>query len=481
MSDSLSNQSWTTLRDAFIALDASKVKSHHDIGPCLSLVRLRDLARYPQFVSTTDARHFASCHKCFHRMNTMQSELKANAIDNFEDSLSEIKSNFSRFATAERLARNLFVRLHAHRGEPDPIPNWEIHEPVLALRHHHCPGDEEDARSIVTMTMSAIGSALCDATTSFARNLDAAWPIAVLLTNVGVEAATHHDARLATRFAGHYADVIAVAPTPIGSMLTYNLHALLSRPRTATLARDIACRVSAHQRPATDAILRILIAIDCGGLPERSSLGATDLLGVNAWVGQLRDAILDSRDVGPALQIFRQNLCTSMKALLESDDITEQLKQLLATRYYVASAVTLLQEGAEISHHLGDLARIVVQAAQSADHQYFVATETIAAMGPNTSVARVMSDFLDVPDDDMRRALFMYFVDALEESAPLGASHFVSHGGLWTFEAERDAPVAIFGSRAAAMAQGDPEIAHLIQWSQLHLVRRKIGVASERA
>lgn len=473
MSDSLAGKSLANLREAFIALHKSKVTSPHgDIGPCLSLIRLRDLAQKPYITTSTDSRHLTKCHKCSVRFQAMQLELDITPPALFEAALSQVKRKYSRFAVAERFARDLFHRLHA-RGELDRISTWQdIHGPALALRRHHCPGEEENAESIVEMTMSAIGSALADASTPFARSLDAIWPLAAMLVKLGAEAARHQD-RVPAQFVHDYAALVAVVPIPIKAMLTYNLHALLDCAPTERIAREIAIRVTYQHHPATSSVLELLAAIERLDRNRIVPRGTQEwnLLSVDNRLTELNDRLRVHSDVCLIGNVVQRNVCEMMCRIFESDDSTEQLVQLLLTRHYLSSAATSIQEQRPhaIESVLGDVARMVMHNAQLADHQYFAATEVLSAIGPTDSVMHVMAELLATPDEDLRRALFVRFANASDHTSSEVPFGFAGHGAKWVFEGNHDAPIATFGNRAAAMANDDHEIASLIDWSRLHL------------
>lgn len=437
MSESLNGKPLANLREAIIALEKLEVKSPHgDIGRCLTLSRLRDLARTPQLTTFADSRHIAKCRKCTVRTHAMQRELRVDPRARFKKKASKLEHKCIRFADAKEIAHDLFDRLHDHCGESDHKTWNEIHSPVLALRRHHGHCEKEDAESIVAMTFAAAGSALSDAATPFARSLDAVWPIVVMVRNLSAEVARHGDECVAVRFADEYAAVVKSVPVPIRAALTYAVHGWTA---------------------------------DSGQQTE----GVNDLATVDRWIGELDERLRVQGDVSGIFSTIHKHVCTLMKPIFDAADPIAQLVQLLVTQHYlrrvVANIHDRLPHTVNSFHYLGDLAKVILRHAQHANHQYFVAIEALSAIGANQSIMQAMTELLDSPDDDLRRALFIYFTGIAERAQTPTPLRFIGEKNDWTFEGAPGHPAATFAARAVAMAKHDADIASLVEWSWLHL------------
>jgi hypothetical protein len=475
MSSERIDQPFAKLRQAFDAFEKSEVRSpHRDPGNCLTLVHLGYLAADAGLTSSADVHHLKNCRKCSVRLSTMQSELGTDPKTRFEQALAEDRRELSRFAIAEPQACNLFHRLHAHREDPDRHSIWsEVHSTVQALRGHHSPGDEEDVKSIVVMTSTAVRSVLADALTPFAWSLDAAWPIVLMMARTGIEAA-RHGVSLAARFACGYAEIIHGAPAPLKAALTYGIGKLLRHdPQLQRIAIDIVIQLVRYNDPATFSILTMLCDTEAPKLklvvqPETCVEADPRLTSINASLKELAERVRVQGDLSGIVSTVQINSCELLAKTLEDGDTTLKLQQLLLTRYYLSSAASQVNERwpntLDRFHYLGGIVNAVMRDAQYADHQYFVATEIISAIGANPSAIRFMAEMLDIPDHSLRQALFVYFLE-LADSVPF---RFVGEGNNWVFESAAEVPIGVFGNRAAAMAKEDSEIAELIEWSHLH-------------
>jgi hypothetical protein len=477
MFDSRTGKSLDNLREAFIALEKAEARpSHADTSPCLTLIRLSKLANNASAATLADIRHLKKCRRCTVRLSAMQKELGTDAETKFETAVTTVKRSLSRFSDAERFARQLFHHLHVHRGEPDRMFTWQhVHGPVLALRGLHSAGDEEDAESIVAMTSIAVSSAVSDVLTPFAQDLDAAWPVVTMMLQTGAET-SRLSTRVSSRFAREYVDIALIAPVPLKGAFTYGLRTLLNRsPQLEYLALDIAAHFAGHDDPATESILTTLSNTEAPQLtpmlPIRARRQADqELLTMNGWLNEL-DERLRVRDSFSGIVGTVQKYVSELVAqMLEDRDSTSVLQRLLRTRHYVSNAVSRMSGAARYAFEycMGDFARLLMERAQRADRQFFIATNVLSAIGPNPSVIRVMTELLDTPDIAMRQALFVYFLDAVSLASADGPFRFTGEGSDWVFEGTTTHPLTGFGNRAAAMAKDDPEIAALIQWSLLH-------------
>jgi len=470
MSDSRTGKSLDNLREAFIALEKSEVPpSHGGTAPCLTLIRLRDLAINASLTTQADVRHLKTCRKCTVRLRAMQSELGTDPQTTFDAAITDVQLSLSRFAYAEPRARELFHRLHAHREEPDRIFTWHhVHDPILALRDHHGPGGEEDAESIVAMTMIAIRCALADPSTPFAHDLDAAWPVITMIRSMATE--TRSDRRVAARFAAGYAGIVRVAPVPLRAALTYALRMLIRSPQLEHLAIDIAARIAKHDDPAAESILIALSNTEWQQLTALLPIATRrqvnpELLTVTGWLHDLEESLRTHVPFSGIVSTIQKNVCELVAKMLEEEDPVSSLPRLLRIRHYLAEAACRMSGAARhtFEFFMGGPAQLVMESAQLADRRFFIAVEVLSAIGPNPSVIRTMTGLLDTPDPALRQALFVYFLE-LSERAP-AATH----------------PLSIFGDRAATMAKDDPEIAALIDWSRLHLEQQTARVKKEAA
>lgn len=488
MSDARIDTPLPNLWQAFAALEKSEVKSPHgDVGRCLTLIRLRDLATDARLTRSADARHLKRCRKCSVRLSAMQSELGTDAATRFNSALENDRRNLSRFATAERLARELFDRLHAHRGAPDQEFDWsEIHATVQVLRGHHGPGEEEDAESVIVMTSTAIRSALADASTPFARSLDAAWPVVLMLATTGIEAARHSD-RISNRFAYEYAGIVQSAPAPLRAALTYGLGKFLRRnPPLERIASGVVMHLVRYDDPEIHSILTMLSQTEA---PQLKLVVRTDrtqadprLASINASLSELAERVRMQGDLSDIVSTVQITTSEMLARILEDGDAMSKLLQLLLTRHYLASAAKQINDRwphtLDRFDYMGGIGSAVMRNAQHADHQYFVATEVVSAIGRNPSAIGFMADLLEIPNPSLRQALFVYLHE-LADRSPAIPFRFVGEGSNWVFEGGASAPTAIFGNRAAALAKEDPEIAALIEWSQLHRVAHTKSVGKQ--
>jgi len=479
MSDSLNGKSLANLRDAVIALENQEVRSPHgDPGPCLTLIRLGNLTHNPSLTTITDSRHIAGCRKCTVRIRAMQRELGKEPRLAFEAAVSELKRELPRFAEAEAVAHEVFHHIHDLCGEPEHSTWDEIHGPVLALRRHHSHGEKDDAESIVVMTFTAVAAALADAATPFARGLDAAWAPVQMIVNLGAEVVQHHHEQVAKRFVEGYVAVVEATPAPIRSALTYGLRALLDRPHTKQVATEIVAYIAGHGDSAVDSIVDALASTEQPHLKPIVHTGTrgSDLLTIDRWIDELDDRLRVQGDISAIVSAVQKNVGALLTPVFDGIDPAAQLRQLLVTRHYLSRAVAHIHDHfphtIDFVHYLGDLAYVVMHEAQLRDHQYFVAIETLSAIGANQPIMKVMTELLDTPDDDMRRALFLYFLGIADRAHTATPLRFIGEKNDWTFEGGNGHPITTFAAGAVALAKHDSDIAALVDWSRLHLDRK---------
>jgi hypothetical protein len=475
MSDARTDNRFDNLRQAFAALEKSEVKSPHaDAGPCLSLFRLRDLATDASITTSGDSRHLHKCRNCSVSLSAMQSELGTDPKTKFDSKLVEYTRTLLRFDIAEKHARELFDRIHVHREEPDRSFTWShMHAPVQALRRHHSPGEHQDAESIVAMISAAIHSALADASTPFAQSLDAAWPIVMMMVTTG-EAVRHND-HLAARFAGEYADIMRSVPVPLKAALAYGIGKFVQGgPQLERIGTGIVMRLAEHGDPTAHSILTMLSDTEVPALKLALATSAPtrvdpQLVTVNTWLNDLKQRLHLQGDLSAIVSTVQNKVCDMLASIFKDGDSTSQLLQLLLTRHYLSGAVSRINKRwpntLDSFHYMGDIACVVMRNAQYANHQYFVASEVVSAIGSNLSAVRAMADLLETPDTEMRQALFVWRLEL----------------ACGTSLAETADAISNFDNSAATMAKDDPEIAALVDWSWLHVETHVKKVNEQRA
>jgi hypothetical protein len=298
-----------------------------------------------------------------------------------------------------------------------------------------------------------------------------------MMVRTGIEAARHGD-RIAARFACGYADIVHSVPAPLKAALTYGVGKFLRSDRQLErIAIDIVIQLVAHDDSTTHSILTMLSDTEAGELKLVVQADARiqadpRLTSINASLNDLAERVRVQGDLSGIVSTVQINACELLAKTLEDGDATFKLRQLLLTRHYLSSAASRINERwpntLDRFHYLGGIVSAVMCNAQYADHQYFAATEIISAIGANPSAIRFMADLLEIPDHSLRQALFVYFLDLADRSPTAVPFRFVGEGNNWIFEEVAAYPISIFGNRAAVMAKEDPEIAALIEWSQLH-------------
>jgi len=290
-----------------------------------------------------------------------------------------------------------------------------------------------------------------------------------MLEKTGVEASRHRDG-VVTRFAAGYAEIVHSAPAPLKAALTYGIGKFLERgPQLERIANNIMMRLVDDDNPETRAILTML--------SEARTLKArpqTDpyITSINISLSDLAERLRARGDLSGIISTVQIKTCELLTKTLLERDATLKLRHLLLTRHYLSSAASQINKRwpntIDRFSYMGDIVSDVMRNARYADNQYFVATEIISAIDANSSAIRFMTDQLETPDDSLRQALFVYFLELIGRSPAAAPFRFVGRGNSWVFEGEAGCPISIFGSRAAAMAKEDPEIAALVEWSQLH-------------